>query len=64
MISQSLIDYIKKSREAGMGEYFIRQALINVGWDRDLLDVALDSEEAWPESKRVDFLSSRDLGDK
>jgi len=36
-------------------EYFIRQALVDAGWNRDQVDDAMDSEEAWPQEARKDI---------
>ncbi|MEX2053966.1 MAG: hypothetical protein WD883_00215 [Candidatus Colwellbacteria bacterium] len=57
-INEELIAYIVASREAGVHEYFIRQALLGAGWDGHLVDIALDSESAWPIKARVDILDS------
>jgi len=55
MLNKTIVDYVKTSREAGVREFFIRQALLEAGWDRIQIDEALDSEEAWPLKARVDF---------
>ncbi|MDP3953388.1 MAG: hypothetical protein Q8P99_00995 [bacterium] len=58
-INKDLTEYIRLSREAGVQEYFIRQALLEVGWDRDLTEAALESEDAWPRGARVDILNPK-----
>ena len=50
-----LIEYIKTSRKRGVQEYFIRQALLDAGWDKNEVDDALDSEQAWPQEARRDI---------
>ena len=50
-----LTEYVKSSRERGVQEYFIRQALVDAGWNRDQVDDAMDSEEAWPQEARKDI---------
>jgi D-alanyl-D-alanine carboxypeptidase len=57
MLNKTIIEYIKASRNARVQEYFIRQALLEAGWDRDEVDEALDSETAWPSKARVDFIA-------
>ena len=59
-----LIEYIKTSRERGVQEYFIRQALLDAGWDKDEIDNALGSEEAWPQGARRDIKSEITLKPK
>ncbi|PIR98345.1 MAG: hypothetical protein COT88_02135 [Candidatus Colwellbacteria bacterium CG10_big_fil_rev_8_21_14_0_10_41_28] len=60
MIPQELIDYIKKARKEGVREYFIREALIDSGWERKVIEEALNSEDSWPEGKRVDIVMPAD----
>ncbi|MDD5710929.1 MAG: L,D-transpeptidase family protein [Candidatus Colwellbacteria bacterium] len=57
MLNKTLIDYIKAARSAHVQEYFIRQALLEAGWNKGEVDDALDSEMAWPPQARVDFIS-------
>lgn len=57
---KELIKYVKEAREAGLKEYFIRQALIDAGWERDTIDEAMDSEESWPEKGRIDLTASKE----
>ena len=59
-----LVEYIKTSRERGVQEYFIRQALLDAGWDKDEVDNALGSEEAWPQGARRDIKSEITLKPK
>ncbi|MBU2101630.1 L,D-transpeptidase family protein [Patescibacteria group bacterium] len=56
MLNKTLIKYVKTSREKGVREYFIRQALLDAGWKREEVDDILDSEEGWPSKARVDFM--------
>ena len=54
-MNTELIESIKASRKLGVKEYFIRQALSDMGWEREAIDTALNAEEAWPSKSRVDF---------
>ncbi len=57
MLNKTIIEYVKAARNAGVQEYFIRQALLEAGWGREEVDEVLDSEVAWPPKARVDFIS-------
>lgn len=41
MVNQQLFDYIKKSREAGMSDLQIRDALLGAGWQEREVEEAL-----------------------
>ena len=53
MVDQKVIDYIKENLEKGFPLEQIKQALINIGWQQEEINSAIDSVNQ--SSKPADF---------